>query len=177
MSLYLNWHFFPSIFVCISPDSLNLLQVLLSAADNLLLRLSAEIQQVEGIRGEEAILADHAGGAAAAALGNPCGLQELLQSLREHCEGRTGLGRAGAVGEIQTAGELAVPFENALASPHCFRAHGGAVLRSWVRCLLFTARLSRIAVFDSRFRAFSFGAITRLANIQVLQYSFLWHFN
>lgn len=75
------------------------LQVLLGAAAAVLHhlgedpapRLSAEVQQVEGVGRVEAVLADHAGWAAAPALSAPCcPPQELLQDLRDGGGGQRG---------------------------------------------------------------------------------------
>lgn len=133
----------------LSRDAATLLPFL---RENPALWLSAEVQQIEGIRRVKAVFADHTRGAAASALGVPCGPQELLEHLREYRRGWT-VRRTGIVGKIQTAREFTVTFQNTFSSPHCFCAHGGTVFCSW-ESLVWTW-LTYIALFNSFSRMIS----------------------
>lgn len=102
-------------------------------------RLGAEVQQVERVGGEDAVLADHAGGPAAAAVLR--GLQELVQRLGEH-GGERAARRVVVVGKVQAAGELAVALQDALPPPPSFRAHRGTVCRRWGAAVGFVGRIA-----------------------------------
>lgn len=75
--------------------------------------LYAEVEEVEGVAGEEALLTHRAGGAAV--LGPPWYLEDL-----------------GGSGRVQAAGKLSVALQDAFPPPHSFfggRGAGGGVLR------------------------------------------------